>query len=74
MTVGGLIAATAESFDILIIARFLQGLGAASVSVIIIPVINDSYSYAEAPKIPAKVHRYQNDCAFLQLRFWWADS
>ena len=69
MTVGGLIAATAESFDILIIARFLQGLGAASVSVIIIPVINDSYSYLEAPKILAKVNVIRMIVPFFSFAF-----
>ena len=69
MTVGGLIAATAESFDILIIARFLQGLGAASVSVIIIPVINDSYSYVEAPKILAKVNVIRMIVPFFSFAF-----
>ena len=69
MTVGGLIAATAESFDILIIARFLQGLGASSVSVIIIPVINDSYSYVEAPKILAKVNVIRMIVPFFSFAF-----
>ena len=55
MTVVGLTAATAESSDILIITKFFRGLGAALVYVIVIPVINDYYSYLGSPKMLEKL-------------------
>lgn len=45
---GGLLAASAESFEVLVIARVLQGLGAASIASIIRAIINDSYGRLEA--------------------------
>jgi len=45
---GGLIAASAESFEVLVLARVLQGLGAASIASIIRAIINDSYGRLEA--------------------------
>ena len=48
LALGGLIAALAESFEILILARILQGFGAASVYSIIRAIINDSYDRLES--------------------------
>ena len=48
LALGGLIAAFAESFEILILARILQGFGAASVYSIIRAIISDSYSRLES--------------------------
>jgi DHA1 family bicyclomycin/chloramphenicol resistance-like MFS transporter len=45
---GGLLAASAESFEVLVLARVLQGLGAASIASIIRAIINDSYGRLEA--------------------------
>ena len=47
-TLGGLLAALAESFEVLVLARVLQGLGAASIASIIRAIINDSYGRLEA--------------------------
>ena len=44
---GGLLAASAESFEVLVIARVLQGIGAASIASIIRAIINDSYCRLE---------------------------
>ena len=44
---GGLLAASAESFEVLVIARVLQGIGAASIASIIRAIINDSYGRLE---------------------------
>ncbi len=48
LALGGLVAALAESFETLILARILQGLGAASVYSIIRAIINDSYGRLES--------------------------
>ena len=47
LALGGLTAAFAESFEILILARILQGFGAASVYSIIRAIISDSYGRLE---------------------------
>lgn len=48
LALGGLTAAFAESFEILILARILQGFGAASVYSIIRAIISDSYGRLES--------------------------
>ncbi len=48
VALGGLLAASAESFEVLVLARVLQGLGAASIASIIRAIINDSYGRLEA--------------------------
>jgi DHA1 family bicyclomycin/chloramphenicol resistance-like MFS transporter len=45
---GGLLATLAESFEVLVLARVLQGLGAASIASIVRAIINDSYGRLEA--------------------------
>ena len=47
LALGGLLGSIAESFEILILARVLQGMGAASIYSIVRAIINDSYGCEE---------------------------
>ena len=47
LALGGLLGSIAESFEILILARVFQGMGAASINSIVRAIINDSYGREE---------------------------
>ena len=47
LALGGLLGSIAESFEILILARVFQGMGAASIYSIVRAIINDSYGCEE---------------------------
>ena len=48
---GGLLAASAESFEVLVIARVMQGLGAASIASIIRAIINTHMADWKQPEL-----------------------
>jgi DHA1 family bicyclomycin/chloramphenicol resistance-like MFS transporter len=52
---GGLLGAIAESFEVLILARVFQGMGAASIYSIVRAIINDSYGRVEGASALATI-------------------
>ena len=55
LALGGLLGALTESFEILVLARVLQGLGNASVILIVVTIINDSYERSDAVRVLATI-------------------
>jgi DHA1 family bicyclomycin/chloramphenicol resistance-like MFS transporter len=55
LTLGGLLGAMTESFEILVLARVLQGLGNASVGLVVITIINDLYERSDAASVLASI-------------------
>ena len=55
LALGSLLGAMTESFEILVLARVLQGLGNASVGLIVVTIINDSYKRSDAVRVLATI-------------------
>ena len=69
LTAGGLTATFSESFELLVFARVLQGIGAAAAGTILIPMIKDSYSNLEAARILAIVNSIMMIVPFFSFAF-----
>ena len=72
LALGGLLGALSESFEILVLARVLQGLGNASIILIVVTIINDSYERSDAVRVLATISGIMM-IACLQLCLWQLD-
>ena len=69
LTAGGLTATLSESFELLVFARVLQGIGAAAAGTILMPMIKDSYGNLEAARILATVSSIMMIVPFFSFAF-----
>ena len=69
LTTGGLTATLSESFELLVFARVIQGIGAAAAGTILIPMIKDSYNNLEAARILAIVSSIMMIVPFFSFAF-----
>ncbi len=69
LTAGGFTATLSESFELLVFARVLQGIGAAAAGTILIPMIKDSYGSLEAARILAIVSSIMMIVPFFSFAF-----